>query len=143
MNSTDEEKKFGLLLEKKIFFAAQYLSATKEMKEALMLGKEKNIMTLLSKRQDCINKIKKIDRSIQNIISSASDRFGEIFNNYLDHIKILFEQIVPIDENMMLVIKAESKSIKEDLLKMNSVKHAAKGYGAKRVIAPRYLNSIK
>ncbi|MBU1052802.1 MAG: hypothetical protein KKC46_03100 [Proteobacteria bacterium] len=140
MNKIDEDVNIGLLLEKKIFLTTQYLSATKEMEESLKHKAEKNINIFISKRLDCINKIKRIDMSVQSAIHNGSDRFKEIFDKYFNRIKILLEQIVPIDASIMIMVKAESRSIKDELLKMNSVRHASRGYGQKGNQFPRYLD---
>ncbi|MFH2043928.1 MAG: hypothetical protein ABIK92_02150 [Pseudomonadota bacterium] len=140
MKNTDKEINVNLLLEDKISLTAQYLSATKEMEESLKHKAEKNINIFIMKRLDCINKIKKIDISVQKAIHKGSDRFKEIIDNYLKRIKILLEQIAPIDANIMLMVKAESRSIKDELLKMNSVRYASRGYGHKGNQIPRYLD---
>ncbi|MBU4037931.1 MAG: hypothetical protein KKA35_16045 [Proteobacteria bacterium] len=140
MNNINQENNIGLLLEKKILFATKYLSATEEMKEALM-QKEEDVINYILKRQDCMNKINKIDISLQKVIRPNSERFRKIFNNYLDGIKNLLEQIVPIDAEIMLMVKAESRGVKEELLKINNIRHATKGFGTKRNQIPRYLDA--
>ena len=132
-----------MYLEKKVFLISQYLSATNEMNEVLMQKKEIDIVKLISKRQHCINKINKIDIYLQEHIRQVSGRSIEIFNNYLKLIKSLLEQIAPIEANMMQIVKAESSSIKENLLKMNNIRYATKGYGIKDIKTPRYLDARK
>ncbi|MGB5158681.1 hypothetical protein [Desulfobacterium sp. N47] len=141
MNHSGKENDIELLLEKKFILASQYLSATREMQETLIQKKEKHIIDFISKRQDCINKIKNIDISVQKFIRPGSGKFKEIFHNYLESIKNIFEQIAPIDESITIMVKEESRSIKEELLKINNVRHAAKGYGAKGNKIPRYLDA--
>lgn len=141
MDDIDKENNICLFLEKKILLTTQYLSATKEMKEALIQKEENNIINFISKRQDCMNKIDKIDISLQKVIRPGSDRFREIFNNYLARIKNLLEQIAPIDAGIMQMVKVESRNIKEELLRMNNTRYAAKGYGVKEKQTPRYLDA--
>jgi hypothetical protein len=141
MDDIDKENNICLFLEKKILLTTQYLSATKEMKEALIQKEENNIINFISKRQDCMNKINKIDISLQKVIRPGSDRFSAIFNNYLARIKNLLEQIAPIDAGIIHMVKVESRSIKEELLKMNNIRYAAKGYGVKEKQTPRYLDA--
>lgn len=143
MNTTDKANNIGMYLEKKIFLISQYLSATKEMNEVLMQKKDIDITKLISKRQVCINKIKKIDIFLHEHINQGSDRSAENFTKYFELIKNLLEQIAPIDSNLMLMVKAESTSVKKNLIKINTTRSATKGYGIKDIKTPRYLDARK
>ncbi|MBA4323356.1 MAG: hypothetical protein C0408_11120 [Odoribacter sp.] len=137
----------SLFMEQKVSLMTQYLSITKRMKETFMLEKETDLRELLSKRQDCINKIQKIDLSFQKAIhvgtaelSRISDELKSSLDGYLHRIKSLLELIAPVDAEVMVMVKEESGSIKTELLKIRNVRHAAKGYGMKRKHMPMYLD---
>lgn len=135
-------------MEQKISLMTRYLSITKTMKETFMLKKEINMGNLLSKRQDCINKIQKIDLSVQKImntgaeqLSCISDELKSSLDGYLHSIKSLLEQITPIDAEVMVIVKEESRGVKAELLKISNARQAAKGYGSKGMNIPAYMDA--
>lgn len=137
-----------LFMEQKVSLMTQYLSITKTMKETFMLKKEINLKDMLSKRQDCINKIQKIDLSVQKIMNTGAEELFRISNDlkttpddYLHSIKSLMERIAPIDAEVMVMVKEESRGIKAELLKISNTRQAAKGYGTKGKYSPRYLDA--
>jgi len=137
-----------LFMEQKISLMTRYLSITKTMKETFMLKKEINMGDLLSKRQDCIDRIQKIDLSVQKIMNTGaeeltriSDELKSSLDGYLHSIKSLLERIAPIDSEVMVMVKEESRGIKAELLKISNVRQAAKGYGTKGKYSPRYLDA--
>ena len=137
-----------LLMEQKVLLMTQYLSITMTMKETFMQKKEINLMELLSKRQDCINRIQKTDLSVKKIMNTGAEELSRIsdelkssFDGYLHSIKSLLEQIAPVDAEVMVMVKEESRGVKAELLKIRNVRHAAKGYGTKGMYSPRYLDA--
>jgi len=137
-----------LFMEQKVSLMTQYLSITKTMKEIFMLKKEINMGDLLSKRQDCIDRIQKIDLSVQKIMNTGAEELTRISNDlkakldgYLHSIKSILERISPIDAEVMVMVKEESRGIKAELLKISNVRQAAKGYGTKGMYSPRYLDA--
>ena len=137
-----------LFMEQKISLMTQYLSITKTMKETFMLKKEINMGDLLSKRQDCINKIQKTNMSVQKIMNTGAEELSRISNDlkakldgYLHSIKSLLERIAPVDAEVMVMVKEESRVIKAELLKISNARQAAKGYGTKGKYSPKYLDA--
>lgn len=137
-----------LFMEQKVSLMTQYLSITKTMKETFMLKKEINLRELLSKRQDCIYKIQKIDLSVQKVMNTGAEELSRISNDlkstldgYLRSIKSLLELIAPVDAEVMVMVKEESRGIKAELLKISNARQAAKGYGTKGKYSPRYLDA--
>lgn len=126
----------------------QFLSITRSMKEAFILKNEFSLLEIISKRQDCINKIQKTDLSVQKIMSKGakelpciSYELKSLLDGYLQSIKSLLEQIAPIDTEVMVMVKEESRDIKADLLKIRNARHAAKGYGVKEKRIPMYMDA--
>ncbi len=143
-----QAKHLRLFMEQKVLLLTQYLSITRTMKETFMLKKETDLLKLLSKRQDCINSIQKTDLSVQKIIhkgaeelSRISDELKSSLDGYLHTIKSLLEQIVPIDAEVMVIVKEESRGIKAELLKISNARQGAKGYGTKGKHTPIYLDA--
>ena len=140
----------SLFMEQKISLMTQYLSITRIIKEAFILKKETNLIELLSKRQDCINRIQKTDLSVQKIINTGaeelsriSDELKSLLDGYMRGIKSLLEQIAPIDDEVMIMVKEESRGVKAELLKISNVRQAAKGYGSKEKRIPMYMDAKK
>ena len=126
----------------------QYLSITRTMKETFMLKKETSLVDLLSKRQDCINKIQKTDLSVQKIMNTGTEELSRIsgdlknsLDGYQHSIKSLLELISPVDDEVMVMVKEESRGIKAELLKINNARQGAKGYGTRGMYNPRYLDA--
>jgi hypothetical protein len=137
-----------LFMEQKVLLLTQYLSITRTMKETFMLEKEINLIELLSKRQDCINKIQKTDLSVQKIMNTGAEELSRIsdelkssLDGYLRSINSLLEQIAPMDAEVMVMVKEENRGIKAELLKISNVRHAAKGYSSKEKRVHMYMDA--
>jgi hypothetical protein len=148
INTIEKYNNLCLFMEQKVSLMTQYLSITKTIKETFMLKKEINLIELLSKRQDCINKIQKTDLSVQKImntgaeeLSRISDEFKKSLEGYLHSIRSLLERIAPIDAEVMVMVKEESRGIKAELLKISNARQAAKGYGSKEMNIPIFMDA--
>ena len=134
-------------LEKKLAFFEQYLSITKKMKEDFNDKEENDIGAFLSERQNCINKIQKVDLSVAKVIKAGSDGIDHIshklkamMDSYLEKIKNIMDSVDLIDKELMVKVKEESNSVKRDLLKMRNVRKAARGYRPETRYSPRFLD---
>ncbi|MBU2623358.1 MAG: hypothetical protein KKD92_13660 [Proteobacteria bacterium] len=137
-----------LFMEQKVLLLTQYLSITRTMKETFMQKKEINLIELLSKRQDCINRIQKTDLSVKKIMNTGAEELSRIsyevkssLDAYQRSIKSLLEQIAPIDAEVMVMVKEESRGVKAELLKIRNVRHAAKGYSSNEKRIPMYMDA--
>ena len=146
--AADSVKYTFLFLEQKVALMSQYLSFTRTMKDSFVSKKGIPLEGLLAKRQECIEKIEKIDLSLKKIksldagaISRISRELKGKLNGYLQRIKGLVEQIAPIDDEVMVMIQEESRVTKDELIKMKTVKQATKGYGSKERCIPRYVDA--
>ncbi|MBW1796833.1 MAG: hypothetical protein JRJ21_00225 [Deltaproteobacteria bacterium] len=147
MKNVNTGKKICSVLEKKLALFKRYLSVTKRMKETLKDKEESNLEGLVSERQDCINKIDGIGLSMEKIVKAnsekyhiASDKFRGLIEGYLKDIKNIIETIAPIDRELMVMVREEGGSIKNELLKMRNVRQAAQGYKNERTYSPRFLD---
>jgi len=145
-----QTKHLSLFMEQKISLMTQYLSITRIIKETFMLKKQTDLLELLSKRQSCISMIQKADLSVQKIMNTGAEELscisGELkslLDGYLRGIKSLLEQIAPIDDEVMMMVKEESRGVKAELLKISNVRQAAKGYGSKEMRLPMYMDAKK
>ena len=150
MKDKDAGKEICSLLEKKSVFFDQYLSITERMKETFVHKKERDPRTSISEREACINKIQKIDASLEKIIGNSSDKLHDIsekckgmIDGYLRSLKHIMETVDCIDRELIVMVRAEGENIKTELLKLQDVRQAAKGYGDKIKSTPRFLDTIR
>jgi hypothetical protein len=144
----DQYNYICLYLEKKVSLMTQYLSITRNLKDSFAQEKEINLEGLLAKRQDCIDKMEKMDLSLKKISRQGAEELSRIsrelngkLGGYLQRIKGLVEQIAPMDAEVMAMVREESRGIKEELTKMKQVRQAAKGYGSRESHIPRYVDA--
>lgn len=135
IKDNNTEKKLCLSLEKKLSIFKKYLSITKKVILAIKDHNKANKLTeLVSQRQVCINKIDKINLSI-NSRAKDYDKFIIGFNEitflsgyYLNQIKNIIKTIGSMDRELMVIAEQESEKIKTDLLKIHNNRQAAQGY---------------
>jgi len=147
MKNVNTGKEICSFLEKKLALFKRYLSVTKRMKESLNDKEESNLGGLVSERQDCINKIDGIGLSMEKIVKAnsekyhiASDKFRGLIEGYLKSIRNIMETIAPMDRELMVMVREEGESIKNELLKMRNVRQAAQGYKKEGLSSPRFLD---
>jgi len=150
MKNIDSEKQVCPFLEKKLNLFTRYLSITKRMKKALRDKEAVNPGVFISERQDCINKIEKIDSSIEKIIKAStdklnhiSDKFTGLIHSYLSSIKSIMETVDCIDRELMVMVKEEGEGIKKELLKMRNVRQITRGYKKEKRYTPRFLDTVR
>jgi len=150
MKGKDAGKEICSFLEKKLVFFKQYLSITKRMKETFKEKEPSSPEAFISERQACINKIQKIDASLEKIMSNSSDKLHDIsekckgmVDGYLRSLKNIMETVDLIDRELIVVVRAEGENIKGELLKLQDVRQAAKGYRDRMKSTPRFLDTIR
>jgi len=150
MKNIDSEKQVCSFFEKKLNLFTRYLSITKRMKKALRDKEAVNPGVFISERQDCINKIEKIDSSIEKIIKAStdklnhiSDKFTGLIHSYLSSIKSIMETVDCIDRELMVMVKEEGEGIKKELLKMRNVRQITRGYKKEKRYTPRFLDTVR
>lgn len=139
-----------LLMEQKASLVSGYFSISEAMYEELLQGKDAGIDCFISKRQNCMNNIKKTDRSIEKWMKTKRDGlkgipgdFKDAFAGYLAHIKTLLEKTAAIDAEVIGMVKEKCRNIKAELLTINNAGQAAKGYRMKSKYIPMYLDEKK
>ena len=140
MKNINTGKEICSFLEKKLSLFNRYLSITKRMKQTLNDKEAGNLGGLVSERQDCINKIERIDLSMEKIGKGEGGGEG-LIDGYLKDIKSIIETIVPIDRELIVMAKEEGESIKTELLKMRNVRQASQGYRNEGRYSPRFLDT--
>lgn len=141
MKNINTGKEICLFIEKKIALFNRYLSITKRMKQTLNNKEPGNLGGLVSERQDCIDKIEKINLSMEKIVNAGSAKFKGLIDGYLKDIKNITETIAPIDSELMVKVREEGESIKTELLKMRNVRQASQGYRNEGRYSPRFLDT--
>jgi DNA topoisomerase VI subunit B len=150
MKNIDPKKEVCSFLEKKLTLFNRYLSITKRMKKALRDKEAVNPGVFLSERQECINKIRKIDSSIEKIIKAStdklnhiSDKFTRLIHGYLSSIKSIMETVDLIDRELMVMVKEEGEGIKKELLRIWNGRQVARDYKKEKRYTPRFLDTIR
>ena len=149
MKYIDEGKEICTFLEKKLAYFKQYLTITEKMKEAFEHKEEsKTLSCLISKRQACINKIDRIDLSIEKTmktcltqLSRISNKYRRLIDNYLSNIRDIMAKVDLMDRALVVVAKQEGESIQTELLKMRNMRQAASGYRMDTKYPPRFLDT--
>ena len=150
MKDMEAGKDICSFLEKKVLLFDRYLSITERMKETFKDKGPGDLRSVLSKRQDCIKRIERIDSSVKDIIEAGSNRgnhvskkFKGVIATHLKNLKSIMERVDLIDRELMGMVKEESEGLKNELLKMRSVQQAAIGYKRGTTHPPRFLDKIR
>jgi hypothetical protein len=147
MKEEDTGKEICSFLEKKVILFSRYLSLTERMNAALG-EEEKDLKDLISKRQGCMEKIGKIDLSIQQTVGAGPDKhnlippqFKGLIGGYLKKLKSITKTVELLDREVTAVVKQEVANIKTDLLNRRNVRQAARGYGGRVGNPARFLDT--
>lgn len=147
MQDIESNKIICSFLEKKVALFNQYLSITERMKETLRNKEESKLEGFLSKRQDCISKIERIDLSIKKIVKAGlsnlaniSNRYKMVIDSYIADIRSIMTTVDLMDRELMVIINTESRSLKTGLLRFQHSKQAARGYKPKVGYSSRFLD---
>ena len=143
----DTGKEICSFVEEKFSLFTRYLSITERMKEGLNDKEADTLDGILSERQNCINKIEKIDLSLKKIGGekgkSLGDTFKGLIDGYLKDIKSVMEAVGPLERELMVMVKEEGEGIKFELLKMRKVRQAGRGYRRESGYRPRFLDTVR
>jgi len=150
MKQKSEGNEITSCLEMKLTLFNRYLSLTEGMKETFDKKEPKDLLRFLSKRQDCIARIQKIDLSIDKITNRGEDknrgtfvkRIGMI-DDYLEDIKSVMKKVDIIDKELMALAREEGETIKMALLKTQNAIKAAAGYKMSGKASPRFLDTVR
>jgi hypothetical protein len=145
----DTEKEYCMFLEKKLAQFKQYQSATEKMKHVMDdKGKNKEISALILTRQSCIRAIEKINASMEQIIkkgsaglSDISKKYKDLIDSYMARIKEIMLQIDFMDRELVAVVAEQRDGIKTELLKMQNIRQAAKGYRSNMRYPAKFLDT--
>lgn len=114
--------------EKKFLIFKEYLSITKTIKQVFNNNDPADKITqLVSQRQACIQKIDRLNVSINKLAPPDSD---ELFRNdgYPARIKNIMETIACLDRELIVLTEQNHKKIKTDLLKTHHNRQAQLSY---------------
>jgi hypothetical protein len=138
------------LLEKKLALFNRYLTITERMKDAFIDNSVQDPRPLISKRQACIANIGRVDASVEKILKRSSDGPHPIspkcrasIAGYLKHLSSIMVTVDLMDRELMGMVKEQSKGIKSELVELQKVRQAARGYGDKMKSPPRFLDTAR
>lgn len=136
MEPVKNEKEICTLLEQKLAHFKQYLCMTKKIREFLGNKEDNNNLGgLISRRQNCIHKIEKLDLSVGKLIKKSPDGLARISSKYMGVMDVYLSKIKDImaavdfmDKELVAIVTAEGESVKRELLQMRNARQAARGY---------------
>ncbi len=147
MKHIETAERVCLFMEKKLTLLRRYLSLTKKMKETLKDRESTGIERLVIERKDCIKRIHKINLLVKRLgkagpekLLVATDRLACMIEGYLRDIRNTMEAIASVDQEVTVMVRAESESIKTQLLSMRNTRQAAQGYKRDGPASPRFLD---
>lgn len=149
MKDIDTGKDICPFLKKKSDLFGRYLSITKQIKETFKDIEAADLLGLVSERQDCINKIEKVDSSMDKVIKASPKESRDLNESkglvpdYLSKINGIMESVDLMDKELAVMVKDESETIKAELLNMRNVRHAARGYKKTGDFSPRFLDTVR
>jgi hypothetical protein len=145
----DIEKEYCMFLEKKLVQFKQYQSFTEKLKQVIC-GKEKNknLSGLISKRQTCISAIENINASMKKIIKRGSaglscipKKYKRLIDGYMSNIKDVMIEIDFMDRELVAIVAEQRDGIKTELLKVQNMRQATKGYKSNMKYPARFLDT--
>jgi hypothetical protein len=144
----EREKEIYSLLDKKLSLFQSYLSVTKRIKEAFVEDGKGNLGVFISERQGLIDRIEKIDSSMEMVMkegepSSGIGRDRETIETRLQDIKTLMETVKPMDEELIAMVRREEEQAKRSLLKMRSTRQAVSGYQRRGRFLPKFFDTLR
>lgn len=146
--ATDPGQYLLFVLEKKAVLITEYLNLTRAMRDSFASEKEIHLNGGVTKRQACIEKVEKIDLLLKKIktvgvapLSHLSREVKARVDGVLHRLKVLMEQTAMLDAEVMTLVGEESRGIKEELERMKQTRQAARGYGSKGKLIPRYIDA--
>ena len=138
------------LLEKKLALFNQYLTITERMKDAFIDNSAQDPRPFISKRQACIANIGRVDASVEKILERRSDGPHPIsakcrasIAGYLKHLRSIMVTVDQMDREVMGMFKEQSEDIKSELVELQKVRQAARGYGDKVKSPPKFLDTTR
>ena len=147
-DSVDVGGEICSLLEKKLALFNRYLSTTKRMRDALGVNSAQDPRPFILKREACIANIGRIDASVEKILEKRSDRLHHVsgkcrasIDGYLKRLRSIMGAAELMDRELMDMVKDQSRGIKSELLEVQKVRQAARGYKDKRKSPPKFLDT--
>jgi hypothetical protein len=138
------------LLEKKLALFNQYLTITVRMKDASLDNSVQEPRPFISKRQACIANIGRVDASVEKILERSSHGAHPIsakcrasIAGYLKHLRSIMVTVDHMDRELMGRLEEQSRGIKSELVELQKVRQAARGYGDKMKSPPRFLDTTR
>lgn len=146
----DVGREICLLLEKKLALFNRYLTITERMRDAFIDNSGQDPRPFISKRQACIGNIGRVDASLQKISERGPDPLHHIsgkcrasIDGYLKRLRSTMGAAELMDRELMGMVKGHSEDIRSELVELQKVRQAARGYGDKVKSPPRFLDTTR
>ncbi len=144
----EREKEIYSLLDKKLSLFQGYLSVTKRIKEIFVDEGKGNPGGFIAERQRLIDRIEKIDSSMEKVIKGGEIQAGfgsdkETIEIRLQEIKTLMETVKPMDEALIAMVRGEEEQAKRSLLEMRGTRQAISGYQRMEKSPPKFFDTLR
>lgn len=147
MESKNELNSF---LEAKLALLKSYDLLTEKMQESFRKGDLDGVMPTLSRREEIIRKIERVDSSMQRMMFSGEDKTPGTAANLRGMVegfhrktRNVLEQIALKEQSLILVMSREIEKMKRELLRMRENRCAAANYSRPGTFSPRFLDARK
>ena len=129
---------FDALVQRKVFLLERYLALTEEMRECLDKNDAEGLGTLLSMRRHCVEDVNKADILLHKAGRERA-KAGSMEQDQL-RMRDVLSRIEALERQLLERMRTESETLKQELLKMQTVRGAAGKYRGHAGQEPRFLD---
>ena len=115
-----------------------------------MQREENDFQVLISERQECIRSIDAVNRSMDRIAPGGVKALLEmpaklkgLIESHINNLKTAIQAAALADRKLLALVKVESTHARSELLAIQNVRQAARGYGGERMRSPRFINTMR
>jgi hypothetical protein len=146
----ESKNELSCFLEDKLALLKSYDALTEKMLESFRKGELDGFMIPLSRREELIKKIEKLDSSLRELMSSGEDEKPEMGDktkgmpaSYYSKTKRVLEQIALKENDLIPKMRGESEELKREIMRMRETRHAVVRYHNPNPFSPRFLDARK
>ena len=136
------------LLAEKICLLTDYRDTTLRMKAVLGPNNDSLLQGCIRKRQQLINRIEKIDKSILGLNPGdkpegiSGDKIGDEIVTQLGNLEKLLDDISELDNHCIDLAQAERNILKDEILRYQQKRQLSKGYRFSGVAPAKFVDTM-
>lgn len=146
----ESKNEWTLVLEAKLVLLNRYDLLTDKIEEGFRKGDLEGVALPLSRREEIVRRIEKLDSSLRGKMSSSGiegseigAHFRGIAESFHRKIRSVLEQIAQKEKDLIPVISKETEKLKSELLLIRESRCAAGKYTKPVTLPPRFVDSMK